>query len=360
MLTWVTTSSLGTLETGYISEISVSASQTSDNPKISYKLISGNLPNGLTLRHDGSIQGQLSYNSTGTYTFTVSAFDENNVEEVTQEFNLQSIQNTSTQYTSIYFKPLMRVEKRRQFSSFINNSKIFPSNLIYRFYDRNFGVQRDIRLILDFGIERVNLEEYFYPLYENFYKKRIRLGSIKTAIARDSNNKHIYDVVYASVIDEMVNSQGISAERAIYTDYNDEIYYPGSIDNMQLQLKEITLQNYTTIKTNENLQPRFMLTAQENDFRFKTYIAAIPLCYTLPGKSNIIVSNIKNSGFKFNTLDFEIDRIYVSKSSDYSTDKYLLFSRKALGDLTMTDQYILGPEGWVRLDTEDDQPLLRE
>jgi hypothetical protein len=31
-----------------------------------------------------------------------------------------------------------------------------------------------------------------------------------------------------------------------------------------------------------------------------------------------------------------------------------------LGDLVDTDQYLLGPEGWIRLDDENDQPLLRE
>ncbi len=355
MLSWVTTSTLESLETGYISELSVSVEQSLENSEISYQLTSGNLPDGLQFRHDGTIQGTVNYNSTGTFTFTVSAFDALNVETVSREFNLQITQSSNKEFTSIYFKPLMEVRKRQQYQRFINDPKIFLPNLIYRFYDKNFGVQRDIKMVLDFGIERVNLAEYFYPLYENFYRKRIRLGSIKTAIAKDSNGVHLYDVIYASVIDELAG-----AERLFYTDFNDEIYYPGSIDNMQAQLKEITLQNYTTISVNENLQPKFMLTTQENDFRFKTYIAAVPICYTLPGKSNIIVNNIKQSGFKFNIIDFEIDRIYVSKSLDYQADKYLLFSRQALGHLVDTDQYILGPEGWIRLDDEDDNPLLRE
>ena len=360
MLQWVSSSTLGTIETGFISEIAVSAVQTLENSKISYKLVSGNLPSGLKLRHDGTIEGSVNYNSTGTFTFTVSAFDEINVEQISRAFTLQSTQQSNTQYTSVYFKPLMHIEKRGQYREFINNSKIFIPSLVYRFYDQNFGIQRNLKLILDFGLERVNLIEYFYPLYENFYKKRIRLGSIKTAIAKNSNGDHIYDIVYASVIDELVNNQGISVEPVIYSDNNDEIYYPGSIDNMKLRLREITLQNFSTIKVNDNLQPKFMMTAQENDFRLKTYVAAVPICYTLPGKSKIIVNNIKNSGFKFNLLDFEIDRLYVSKSLDNSADKYLLFSRKTFGDLTDTDQYLLGPEGWVRLDTEDDNPLLRE
>jgi|LakMenEpi03Aug12_release.lakeMendotaPanAssembly.Ray.scaffolds.fasta_scaffold73198_3 hypothetical protein len=355
MLNWVTTSSLGSIETGSISELSVSATQSLSQSEITYKLTSGNLPNGLQLRHDGTIEGQAIYDSTGTFTFSIEAFDATNVELISKEFQLQVIQNSSKKFTSIYVKPLLSVQKRKEYSQFIKNNKIFDPNLIYRSYDKNFGIQSKIKLILDFGIEQLNLVEYLYPLYENFYKKRIRLGSIKTAIAKNSQGTHIYDVIYANVIDELAG-----ASRIFYTDFNDEIYYPGSIDNMKLQLQEITLQNYSQITVNEKLQPRFMLTNQENDFRLKTYFAAVPICYTLPGKSQIIVNNINKSNFKFNVIDFEIDRIYVTKSLDYQADKYLIFDRQSLGDLVDTDQYLLGPEGWIRLDDENDQPLLRE
>ena len=136
MLNWVTSSTLSSIETGYISELSVSAAQTLSTSEISYKIISGNLPPGLQFRHDGTIQGTVNYNSTGTYTFTVEAFDAINIESINRQFNLQVSQSSNKKFTSIYFKPLMEVRKRHQYQRFINDPKIFLPNLIYRFYDK--------------------------------------------------------------------------------------------------------------------------------------------------------------------------------------------------------------------------------
>jgi hypothetical protein len=129
---------------------------------------------------------------------------------------------------------------------------------------------------------------------------------------------------------------------------------------MRLQLHNITLQDWTVISTNENLQPRFMMTQQTNDYRTSSYMRVVPLCYTLPNKSKIIANKIKASNFKFNTVDFEIDRLMIQQSLDNNADKYLLFNRTALGHQIETDGLLQGPEGWIRLDDETDQPLQRE
>jgi len=358
MLKWLTTSSLGTIKTGFVSELAVASTQTLAVSEIKYQLASGSLPQGLTLQHDGNIAGRVSYNTTGTYTFVVKAIDNVNTEQSTQTFSLTVTQPTTKKYTRVYLKPYLAVRKRQEFREFINDRDIFEQSLMYRYYDRNFGVQQELKLVLDFGLQQLNLVEYLYPLQENFYKKRMRLGKVKSAIAKNSSGQHIYDVVYVEIVDEFENNDGISVNPVIYN--REEIYYPGSVANMRKQLRTTTLLDWTTISVDEDLQPRFMLTQQPNDFRVETYIKAVPLCYTLPNKSQIIVNRIKNSGFKFNTVDFEIDRIIVENSLDNSGAKYLLFNRDAVGDLLDIDGYLLGPEGWVRLDDENDQPLQRE
>lgn len=360
MLKWLTTSSLGTIQTGYVSEISVQSTQTSSVSELKYELKSGLLPSGLTLKHDGTIVGRTNYNSSGTFTFIINAVDLANTEESTQTFTLNVTQPNNIKYTSIYIKPFLSIAKRNQFNDFINDSTIFNPSLMYRYYDLNFGVQRSIKLTLDFGIEQLNLYEYQYALQENFYKKKIRLGGIKSAIAKNSAGTHVYDIVYVEVVDELVNNSNVSVSSVVHTEHNDELYYPASIDNMRKQLQSITLQNWSTISVDENLQPRFMLTQQANDYRTKTYIRVIPLCYTLPNKSRIVLNKIKSSNFKFNTVDFEVDRIVVENSLDNSGAKYLIFNRNAVGDLMDIDGYLFGPEGWVRLDDENNQPLQRE
>lgn len=360
MLNWVTTSSLGTIESGYISELSVQANQSLPYSEIKYAFTSGSLPAGLELKHDGTIVGKVEYNTTGTYTFSITAEDVLNTTSSVQMFNLVVADTTGLQFTEIYFRPYMSPPKRNAYKEFINNEQIFVPSLIYRAYDNNFGVQRNLKMVLDFGLERLNLEEYLYPLYENFYRKRLRLGGIKTAIAKNSEGNHIYDIIYVDVVDELVDNNNVSVERLFHKSQNEKTYYPGSIDNMRLQLHNITLQDWTVISTNENLQPRFMMTQQTNDYRTSSYMRVVPLCYTLPNKSKIIANKIKASNFKFNTVDFEIDRLMIQQSLDNNADKYLLFNRTALGHQIETDGLLQGPEGWIRLDDETDQPLQRE
>lgn len=355
MLTWNTDNTLRSINEGFVSELSVSATQSLSISEIKYRFESGSLPAGLEFKHDGTIVGRTNYGSTGTYTFNISAIDIANSEISTQTFNLTVVSQSSKKYTTVYFKPLLNLEKRKQFRNFINNEQIFQQSLMYRYHDLNFGVQRNLKMVLDFGVEQLNLEEYLYPLYEAFYRKRLRLGTVKTAIANNENGNHIYDVIYVDVIDELAG-----VDLTVNFTANDELYYPASIDNMKKQFQSITLSDWSNVGLNENLQPKYMLTSQDNDTRVTSYMQVVPLCYTLPGKSNVITTNIKNSGFKFNILDFEIDRVYVEQSLDNAADKYLLFERNNISDLLLTDQYLLGPEGWIRLDDESDQPLERE
>lgn len=360
MISWASTGTLGSIETGRISEFSVSASQTNTVSEIKYSLNSGSLPTGLSVKNDGTVVGRVGYISTGTFNFSILATDIVNTEELAGNFSISVTESNDLSYTEVYLRPFLSLAKRAEYRRFINNDKIFPPALMYRNQDVNFGVQRNMKMVLEFGLEQINLAEYYYALQENFYRKRVRLGPVKSAIAKDSNGVHVYDVVYAEVIDEFVNSAGVSAESVVHLPYTDELYYPGSIYNMRKQLRSITLLDWTTIGVKDSLQPRFMRTQQNEDYRTETYMSVVPLCYTLPGKSKLVMSNINASGFKFNTVDFEIDRLVVENSADNNAAKYLIFSRQAVGDLLDIDQYILGPEGWIRLDDEDDQPLERE
>jgi len=359
MISWITSSSLGTIEAGFVSELKVVAQQLLAEDEIKYALNSGSLPSNLTLQHDGTISGRIAYNNTGTYTFSITAIDNINTEVSTQTFTLRVVKSNNLSFTEAYFRPYLSKDKRREFANFVQNETIFEPSLIYRLYDPNFGVQSHLKMVLDFGIQELNADEYFYPLLENFYRKKLRLGEIKSAVAKDSSGTHIYDVIYAEVVDELVNFNNESVVKQYHLEKNDELYYPGSIDNMRISLQGITLDDWTTVSVDERLQPKFMLT-QTADYRVRTYMKVVPICYTIPNRSNIIIKRIKSSGFKFNTVDFEIDRLLVRNTLDSDTDKYLIFNRQALGDLTDTDIQILGPEGWVRLDDENNQPLERE
>lgn len=355
-LVWITLPDLGNVEKGTISELSVLAQEQGVSTGIRYSLISGELPVGLTLRHDGTLTGRIAYDAnTAGYSFTIRATNQFKSRTIDRTFTLSVTAENNRKYSEIYFRPFLSTEKRAAYNEFITNEEIFVPSAMYRYHDTNFGVQRNLKMTLEFGLEQLYQEEYYYALMENFYRKRLQLGSVKVAQGQDSNGVHLYDIIYAEVIDELVNNNGASVSNIIvYPWTRNEVYYPASIQNMRTQLRAITLIDYTTIPVNDQLKPKYMSAPGT------TYISTVPICYTLPGQSAEIVRRIKRSGFKFNSVDFEIDRLVVGDTLDSTKDKYVRFDRQSLGDLVDTDSYIQGPEGWIRLDDENDQPLLRE
>jgi hypothetical protein len=52
------------------------------------------------------------------------------------------------------------------------------------------------------------------------------------------------------------------------------------------------------------------------------------LCYVKPGYANDIILNIKNSGFDFKILDFEVDRYLIDAIDGVLEDKYLAFPQR--------------------------------
>lgn len=360
---WISTGSLGTILTGETSELSVVAKQVSSAYTVKYQLTSGSLPPGLTLARDGSLYGQVEYGNTGTYIFTVMASDVYELSQIEKEFNIKVIEDTNKEFTKIYMRPFLVPQKRRSYQDFILNTFTFDPNLMYRYFDPNFGVQTEIKITLEFGIEQLNLINYLPALRKNFYKRRFYFGDIKKAIAKDKNGIIVYEVVYIDIVDNMVNSQNISVGDVIYA--NNEIYYPSSIDNMRDQLESVVLEDNSYIEIDDLLQPRFMRTFQQGQYELPQYISVFPICYALPGQGSRIISRIKLSGFNFKTLDLEIDRIIVAKPKDYSVDKYLIVPRQSITDFIETDQYLFGedwalpPEFTVRLDDENNQPLGR-
>jgi len=353
---WISDSNLGSIDTGITSELAVKAKQVSSDYNIKYQLIDGSLPSGLTLLQDGSIAGKVNYGSTGTSSFTVLASDVYGLSAISRTFNLTSIESTSTQYTRIYARPFMKQDKRTAFSNFINDESIFESKYLYRYYDINFGVQYDIKLILEFGIQKINLGDYVSALYQNFYRQRIYFGDLKIAIANNANGSPLYEVVYLDVVDS--GSNGALDVIPTFTQ-NDKLYYPTSVNNMRQRLESLVINNMSYIDVNEYNMPRFMRTPQIGDYAPPGYMKVVPICYALPGEGIRILRKIQKSGFDFKMLDFEIDRIIVQNSLDNSTDKYLLFARQSVSDVIPEDNLLFGPDGqeWI---FNDNNPVTRE
>jgi len=347
-MVWITDSNLGNINAGYISELSVVAKHVTADARITYKLESGALPHGLTLQQDGSISGRADYtSSTGTYSFTVLASDIYELNRISKTFNMSVSFVDNLQYAQIYARPFLSQNSRDYYNNFINNGSVFDPNLIYRYFDTNFGIQQNIKLTLEFGIEFTNIDQYAPALRENFYRRRLYFGDIKTAIAQDSTGTTLYEVIYVDIVDDMTNSSGKSVSSVIYTNDGANIYYPSSIDNMRNRLASVVLSDNTLIKVDKYQNPLFMRTPQPGDYHAPEFMTVMILCYALPGQGAKIVNKIKQSGFDFKLLDFTIDRLIVQNGQDDSTAKYLIIERSSLGDSIPEDSIIYSDNGGI-------------
>lgn len=98
----------------------------------------------------------------------------------------------------------------------------------------------------------------------------------------------------------------------------DDIRYLSNIDNMRTNINQIG-------KYDRNYLPLWMRTPQTG-LQELDYVSAIPVCYTMPGRSDDIIRNIANNGFNPKQIDFDIDRYVIKRTKDSDLEKYILFA----------------------------------
>lgn len=335
-ISFVSSSSLGTLSSGEISELFVKAVNTGSNYTVEYEVIQGELPPGLTFNSDGTIQGKIS-NSGQTYFdfsesvmtfdvntttidrnwgFTVRASDSYRLSAVEKYFYITAYQETAAEFTRIYVKPFLSKEKRNSYKDFITDPVIFDPLLIYRPADPEFGLQQQIKMIIETGIEKASLDEYASAMNSYFYKKRFNFGEIKSIKAEDRDGNYVYDLIYADIIDDQMSGVFAPSESV-------------SVVNMQNRLETITLDSGSTITLNDRLQPRYMTTLQADTGVAIGFIKAVPICYTIPGGSVKILSRINNAlatgQFNLNNYNFDTDRVIVESTTDSDQTGWVLY-----------------------------------
>ena len=329
-----TPSSLGSIDNGAVSTFYVEATNVS-GISLQYRLESGSdsrLPQGLQLLPSGHIAGRVSFDTfcldggTTTFdvklntvtqpttfdmvaTFTVSAFSVNGLVDVSKTFSIRVNRRYQTPFDNLYIQAMPPQEDRDILSDLLQNPTIFPPALIYRNDDPNFGVARRVIYNHAYGLTPATLDEYVESLNLNHYWKNLVLGEIKTARALDDNGNIIYEVVYSSVIDNLVNNSGESVSKQVVLPYpisnntSEQIdsVYPNSLQNMRDQVIDVVGQT-------SNMLPRWMLSRQV-DGSVLGFTPAWVIAYTKPGQSGQIAYNIQT---QFDTalsiIDFKVDR----------------------------------------------------
>ena len=401
VINWISPSNLGTLNANFVSTLHVEATSTITNAILMYDVIDGQLPPGLHLELDGEIVGKVNQypipslgilgiitfdraqdnetifdNGNTTfdhdYKFTVEAKDQYGLSAITREFTISIATPNELIFSNLRVKPFLKIEQRSVWKDFINDSQIFFPESIYRPNDPNFGIQKDLSMIVYAGIETKEAAVYISAMGLNHKKKRFHFGNVKQATAILPGTKTaVYEVVYIEMIDPLeINGKSLSPKithskhpgaitvdksnniwakgflindtvsrsklnqdgRAtrpdpiitvdssgyITSDPNVQTYFPNSISNWRYRIKRSgeTERNYLPLWM-RSIQPG---TKQELDFRL-----AVPLCYCKVGKANDIILNIKFSDFDFSILDYTIDRYIIDSVQGSTQDKYLVF-----------------------------------
>jgi hypothetical protein len=384
-ITWVTPETLPDLTAGRLSTLSVKANTTLVDSVLKYNVVSGNLPPGIQLKQDGELAGSvrqyqnergagLTYFDSGdttfdenttdfdrVFTFTVIARDRFGFSARSRTFTVRVLDNDKLVYSNLYVKPMLKESQRISYERFINNSRIFVPEYLYRAGDPDFGLQRDLKALVYAGIESKNINEFVAATARNHRKKNFYLGELKTAFAKNpGSDEVIYEVVYVDLVDPQQAKSGKTAtsfktkspnkitvdslrysadtpgqpfkyrpipENTITIDSTavkigqntNSLLYISNLQNMRDRIREVG-------ENSKDFLPLWMRTQQGSKEQLTRFVPAIPICYTIPGRSEFIVQNILNSGYDFKTINYEIDRYIITNTLNNINEQYILFA----------------------------------
>jgi hypothetical protein len=353
-IAWDTRPLIGAIATGYQSELFIKAHHIGADIGVQYYLKTKNpngsvseLPPGMDLNIDGSIAGKIPYNQLTyidqnsfylddhlttidrQYEFTAQAKDNYNLSAVERTFFIQINDYDLTPYTNMYVQPFMNRTKRVDYRNFITSETLFAKDEIYRPYDPAFGIQYQIKLLIESGIQKLSLADYVISLQQYFYNKRFYFGDVKSVPATDLAGNTLYELVYVDIIDASASATGVVKTVGITVNGKVAKVYPNVVENWRMSL-ETTPIDGKPLQVDELLRPKFMNSIQKATGAPLGFIKAVPICYARPGKGASVVRKIQLTGFDFKLLDFEVDRIVVEQTLDSDTAKYLKFPRTGL------------------------------
>lgn len=318
------------------------------------------------------------------YKISVLAEDQFKLSGITKEFTIKILDADDRLYSSIYARPYQRLDKKYLWQNFISDMSIFTPSKIYRANDPAYGVQDSLKMLIYPGIETTQIEKLIAALNTNAKRKRFNLSSAKKAVAKKpGTDEIIYEIIYIEAIDPYQNTKGIIPDKVKLknninsptlvnqTDYDNikgnpgtqentakrnadnlgnfrpinevlkissravnisgkdqEHVYPTTIEHMRSNLEKISMGSGVNISIENEYLPIWMKTPQSRSQSATGFIKAIPICYCNAGDGDYILANIKNSGFDFSELDYEIDRLIVDATIENSQEQFIKFNNQ--------------------------------
>ena len=227
-------------------------------------------------------------------------------------------------YQNLLIEAMPPANDRAMIASLLDNEEIFVPEYIYRIDDPYFGKSQRVVYQHAFGLAPDTLETYVSSLYENHYWKNLVLGEISTAQALDPiTGEVVYEVVYSKIVDDLVNSFGISVSKIVNLPYSIidpadgstqlSQVYPNSLVNMRDQVIDVVGQISTKL-------PLWMTSKQTNG-RVLGFTPAWVMCYTKPGRSQQIAYYVQTQfEGNLNAVDFKVDRYVLDRTLSRNWD----------------------------------------
>lgn len=202
---WLTAESLGTVPSNYVSTLFVKAETTVPNSFLIYTLESGELPPGLELGFNGAIIGRIAneeISQTTTFEFIVKARDQYGFSAIEKTVSLIVAKLDETNYTDIFYTPLLTQDERTQYRRLISNVEVFRPEWIYRANDPRFGLADQIKILAFAGLEQTGSEDLVAAMSRFETRRRFSIKGVRKAIARDPGTRNdVYEVVYLELDD---------------------------------------------------------------------------------------------------------------------------------------------------------------
>jgi hypothetical protein len=329
------------------------------------EIISGN--NGTAVVEENSRFQDVSFDNNETSTdklfkFKVQARDTANFAALIREFSIKVVEDNSKIFADVFVKAFQKKEKRLDWFNFITDGEIFVPSELYRYGDENFGLQTEIKVLIYAGVESVEAVKYVQAMSRNHYRKQLKFGDVKFAVAKDPNTQEIlYEVVYAEIVDDLqrgnrsiastielpdnINSRvlisydsiKIDSDIPLVSDRDHQRIFPNSIKNMRRRIKAVG-------ERDRSFLPLWMRSIQDREFVESGYLAANVLCYTKPGFAEKIIARIKSKTVFASRGVWDSKNIYrLGDSVSFAGETWTSISTENQGKNPQTN-----PNFWIK------------
>lgn len=343
---WITPSNLGSINGGEVSQLYVDALAASGR-QLYYSLASGSrIPQGLTLLPDGSISGRVSFQEFSldkgtttfdvvnselgivsspttidrTYKLIVNASDYSNSINGQKTFTLTVNTVTYSPYDNLYLACYPSVDKRTILNSILGNTDYFKLEDIYRPNDPYFGIQKDIKILVGYGLTPSEASAYIAAMQTRHYNKRFYFGDYHYASANDSNGNPLYDVIYVDLIEDtktysVVNGVTVgNVPQGSFLDKNGNRLYT---NDLSLMFNDLIV---AIGETNSNTLPQWQ-TSVQNDGTILGFRTAAVLAYLKYGTGERVLYKLKNNlKTDIKLVPFTADRYIFDNNLDVNFD----------------------------------------